>query len=66
MLVLLIEGIYYVLVEMSSCMIFLPTFMKIGAGVQTILRFCPRNLRGSNAGVTDGKELWSAPLRLVA
>jgi hypothetical protein len=58
MLVLLIEGLYYVLVEMPShSMIFLLTFRKIGTGVQAILRFCPRNLRGSNVGITNGKEL---------
>jgi hypothetical protein len=34
MLLLMIEGIYYVLFEMPSCsIIFLPTFMEIGTGV---------------------------------
>jgi hypothetical protein len=46
-------GIY----EMSSCgMTFLPSFMKIGSGVQAILRFRLSNLNGCNAGITDGKE----------
>jgi hypothetical protein len=32
-------------VEMASCgMIYLPSFMKIAASVQAILRFCLRNL----------------------
>jgi hypothetical protein len=31
--------------------------MKIDIGVQAILRFGLRNLRGCNVGVTDGKEL---------
>jgi hypothetical protein len=27
--------------------------MKFGTGVQAILRFCLRNLRGCNVGITD-------------
>jgi uncharacterized protein YraI len=34
-----------------------PSFMKIGTGSQTILRFCLRNMRGCNAGINDGKNL---------
>jgi hypothetical protein len=37
--------------------IFLPSFMKIGAGLQAILRFCFSNLNGCNVGITDGAEL---------
>jgi hypothetical protein len=45
-------------IEMPPCgIIFLPSFMKTGTGVQAILRFCPRNSRGCNVGITDGKEL---------
>jgi hypothetical protein len=41
-------------VEMASCSkIHTPSFLKIGAGVQAILRFIFRNLRGCNAGITD-------------
>jgi hypothetical protein len=37
---------------MASCgMIYLPNFMKIGTGVQAILRFCLSNLNGCNAGI---------------
>jgi hypothetical protein len=44
-------------VEMASCdMIYLPSFMKIGTGVQTILRFCLRNLKGCNVGITDRRD----------
>jgi hypothetical protein len=53
-------------VEMASCgMIYsyLPSFMKIGIGVQAALRFCLRNLRGCNVGITDGKDLLITPLR---
>jgi uncharacterized protein YraI len=45
-------------VEMGSGgMIYIPSFMKIVTGVQAILRFCLRNLRGCNVGFTDGKDL---------
>jgi hypothetical protein len=37
----------------SGGMIYVPSFMKIGTGVQAILRFCLRNLRGHNIGITD-------------
>jgi hypothetical protein len=34
-------------IEMASCdIIHLPSFMKIGKGVQAILRWCNKNLRG--------------------
>jgi hypothetical protein len=36
---------------MASCgVICLPSFMKIGTGVQAVLRFGLRNLRGCNVG----------------
>jgi hypothetical protein len=38
----------------SGGMINIPSFMKIGMGVQAILRFCLSNLRGCNVGITDG------------
>jgi hypothetical protein len=31
--------------------------MKIGEGVETILRFCLNNMRGCNIGITDGRDL---------
>jgi hypothetical protein len=34
---------------------YIPSFVKIGTGVQAILRFYLRNLRGFNVGITDGK-----------
>jgi hypothetical protein len=37
--------------------------MKIGAGVQAILRFYLRNLRVYNVGITDVRDLWITPLR---
>jgi hypothetical protein len=42
-------------VEMASCgMIYITGFMKIGTGVQAILRFCLSNLKGCNVGITGG------------
>jgi hypothetical protein len=45
-------------VEMASCgMMHVRSFMKICASIQVILRCCRRNLRGCNAGITDGRNL---------
>jgi hypothetical protein len=45
-------------VQMVSCgMIYIPSFIKVGTSVQAILRFCLRNLRGCNVGITDGRYL---------
>jgi hypothetical protein len=45
-------------VEMASCgMIYIPSFMKIGGGIQAILRFGLCNLRCYGAGTTDGRDL---------
>jgi hypothetical protein len=41
----------------SYGMIYIPSFMKIGAGVQIVLRFCLRNLRVCNAGIAEGRGL---------
>jgi hypothetical protein len=51
-------------VEIASCgMIYLQSFMKIATGVQEILRFCLRNLKGCNVDITGGRDLRSALLR---
>jgi hypothetical protein len=51
-------------VEMASCgMIYLSNFMKIGTGVQAILRFCLRNFRDCNVGITDGSDFLITPLK---
>jgi hypothetical protein len=53
-------------VGMASCgMVYLPSFMKIRTGVQAILRFCPRNLKGCDVGVIDGRDLLITSLRLA-
>jgi uncharacterized protein YraI len=45
-------------VEMASCgMIYLPSFVKIGTGVQAILRFCLSNSNGCNVGIIDRRDL---------
>jgi hypothetical protein len=45
-------------VEMLLCgMIYISSFMKIEAGVLTILTICLRNLRGCNVGITEGWDL---------
>jgi hypothetical protein len=51
-------------VEMASCgMINLRSFMKIGTGIQAILRFYFRNLKDCNVGITAGRCLYSTPLK---
>jgi hypothetical protein len=45
-------------VEMASCgMMWIPSFTKIGRGIQAILRVCSRNLRSCNVGIIDGRDL---------
>jgi hypothetical protein len=45
-------------VEMALySMIYIPSFMKIFADVQAILRFCIRNLRGSKVDITNMRAL---------
>jgi hypothetical protein len=39
-----------------SGMIYLPSFMKLGTRVQAILRFCLRNTRGCDVGITGGRD----------
>jgi hypothetical protein len=48
-------------IEVPSCgMLFLRNFIKIGTGIQTVLRFFLRKFKGYYVGITDGKELRSA------
>jgi hypothetical protein len=43
---------------MGSCVrIYVPSLMTIDTGVQAIFRFCLKNLRGCNVGITDGRDL---------
>jgi hypothetical protein len=41
----------------SGGVIHIQSFTKIGTGVQAILKFCLRNLRGCNVGITEGRDL---------
>jgi hypothetical protein len=51
-------------IEMTLCdMIYLPSFIKIATGVQTILKICLRYLRRCNVGTTDGKDFLIMPLK---
>jgi hypothetical protein len=51
-------------VEMAPCdMIYIPSFIKIAAGVQAILKSGLRNLRSYNAGIIDGRNLRKKLLR---
>jgi hypothetical protein len=64
MLVFLMEGINQEAAEMASCgIIHVPSEMKIGAAIQAILRYCLRNVRVCNIGITDGRDLSITPLR---
>jgi hypothetical protein len=48
-------------IEMASGeIIYLPRFIKIGTDVQAISRFCLRNLRSCNVGITDGMVMMYA------
>jgi hypothetical protein len=41
----------------SDGVIYIPSFIKIGAGVEGILTFYFRNLKGCNVGIPDGWDL---------
>jgi hypothetical protein len=58
-LVLLMRGIYDVCQRdgLRWHDIYIASFMNIGTVIQAILRLCLRNLRGSNVGITDGRDL---------
>lgn len=47
----------YVVKRPSCGMIVIPSLMKNDRGFQELLRFCLRNLSGSNVGITDRRDL---------
>jgi hypothetical protein len=52
------EGIHEVFLEMASFgIIYIPSFMTIGRGVQAILRFYLKNMRHRSVGIIDGRYL---------
>jgi hypothetical protein len=57
MLVLMMGRFMRYAADMPSCgMIYIPSFMKIGTGVQAV-RFCFSNLNDCNVGITEGRDL---------
>jgi hypothetical protein len=42
----------------SGGMIYVPSFMKIGTGVEAISRFYLSNFKGCNVGISNGRDLW--------
>jgi hypothetical protein len=45
-------------VEIASCgMMHMSSFMKIGTGLQAILRFYLSSLKGCDVGITDATDL---------
>jgi hypothetical protein len=53
-------------VEMgSSAMIHVPNFMKIGTGIEGILKFYISSLKDYKVGITDERDLRNAPLKWV-
>jgi uncharacterized protein YraI len=47
----------YTVEMVSGAMVYISNFMKIGSGIQVILRFCLSNLRGCNVGITGDMDL---------
>jgi hypothetical protein len=41
----------------SYGMMYLPSFMKIGTGVQAVLKLFLRNLRSCNICIADGRDI---------
>jgi hypothetical protein len=51
-------------VEMGSgSIIYIKSLMKIGTGVQAILKFCLTDLKGRNVGITEGNNLCYTSLK---
>jgi hypothetical protein len=56
MSVLLMEGTHNA--RHCNGFMYVASFMKIGTGVQAILRFGLRNFRGCDVGITDGRDVF--------
>jgi hypothetical protein len=41
----------------SGGMMYVTSFMKIGAGIQAIILFCLNNMKVCKIGITDGRNL---------
>jgi hypothetical protein len=58
------KGFMKYAIKMASCgILYIPSSLKIGTGVQAILRLCLRNLRGCNVDITNGRDFLVMPLR---
>jgi hypothetical protein len=49
--------IKYAIEMASDGLIYVPSFMEMGTGVQAILRFCFSTLRGCDVGIADGRDV---------
>jgi hypothetical protein len=54
----------YVVKMTSYGMLYIPSFMKVGTCFEGILRFCLRNLKCCNVGITDDRDLRSGPVEM--
>jgi 20S proteasome alpha/beta subunit len=50
----------------SGGIIYKPSFMMIGSGIQVVLRLLPNNLKGCNVGVTEGQEVMNYALKMAS
>jgi hypothetical protein len=50
----------------SSGMICVPSLMKIGSGIQTILRFCLSNLGGYDVGIIDERDFMKYAVEMAS
>jgi uncharacterized protein YraI len=41
----------------SGGMVYIPSFMTIGSGVQVIFRYCLHDLTGCSVGISEGWDL---------
>jgi hypothetical protein len=57
MLVILMGFIMYAVEIGSGGIIYIRSCIKIGTGIQAILRFCLSNLKVCNVGITDQRDL---------
>jgi hypothetical protein len=48
----------------SYGMIYIPSFMKTGTGVQIILRFCLRNFTGCDVSITDVSDFCNGAIEM--
>jgi hypothetical protein len=47
----------------SGGMIYIPSLIKFGTGVQAILRVWFSNMKGCDVGIDNGRDLWRISLK---